>query len=201
MRKTRFCIVLGCWLAAGTLTSGAQTQKVEIAIKSDNSLRTGKTLTSPQAKKPEIATRRPGLWEITTTMTWQQSPFAPGTVSGIGEGGRHVKQVCLTQEMIDRDGALLPQSHGECRIENKVMRLGGITASWVCTGKINGTGALETNWSDLEHSTGKLHFTGTFLGGSQSFPIEWTTESSSVFRKDDCGAVRPTRAIGPAGRR
>jgi len=89
MRRTRFQIMVGCWLIAGALSSPAQT------------------------KKMEIATRRAGLWELTTTMTWQQSPFAPGTASGIAEGGKHTKMLCLTQEMIDNYGALLPQSHGE----------------------------------------------------------------------------------------
>jgi len=191
MRKTQVILVLLCWLSAGVLTSKAQTKKPEMAIRSDNQLRTGRALAAPQTKKPEIATRRAGLWELTTNMTWQQSPFMPGAVSGIGKGGKHSSLLCLTQEMIDKDGALLPQSHGECRIENKVMRLGGITANWVCSGKINGTGTLETNWTDMEHATGKLHFTGTFLGGSQSYPIEWTTESSTVFKSADCGAVRP----------
>src|SRR5664280_3480148 len=112
MRKMQVWIMLGCWLFAGALVSGAQ------------------------SSKKEIATRRPGLWEVTTTMTWQQSPFLPGAVSGIAEGGKHTKQVCLSQEMIDTYGALLPQSHGGCQIENKLMRGGGITADWVCTGNI-----------------------------------------------------------------
>jgi len=168
MRSTRFGFMLGCWLIVGTAISGAQT------------------------KKPEIATRKAGLWEMTTTMTWQQSPFASGTVNGVGEGGKHSKLVCLTQEMIDKYGALLPQSHGECRIENKVMRLGGMTANWVCAGKITGKGDLETNWIDMEHATGKLHFWGTFQGGSGASPIEWTTDSSSTFKSESCGNVKPT---------
>jgi hypothetical protein len=182
------------------MLSSAQTQKTELAMRSNNELRAGKALSGPQSKKPEIATRRAGLWEISTTMTWQQSPFMPGVVSGIGAGGKHTRRLCLTQEMIDKDGALLPQSHGDCSIQNKVMRQGGMAADWVCTGKIRGSGALETNWSDLEHATGRLHFAGTFQGGSEAFPIEWTTESSSVFKSEQCGVVRP-RTTGPAGRR
>ena len=191
MRKTHAFLMLVCWLSAGVLTSEAQTKKPEMAIRSDKELRTARTLAAPQTKKPEIATRRAGLWELSTTMTWQQSPFMPGAVNGIGKGGKHTSLLCLTQEMIDKDGALLPQPHGECRIENKVMRPGGITANWVCSGKINGSGALETNWTDMEHATGRLHFTGTFLGGAQSFPIEWTTESSTVFKSNDCRSVKP----------
>ena len=40
--------------------------------------------------------RKPGLWEMTTNMTWQQSPMPPGmTMPG---GGPHTTQMCLTQE-------------------------------------------------------------------------------------------------------
>jgi hypothetical protein len=167
MRKSQVGIVLFCCLIAGVMFSGAQT------------------------KKHEIATRRAGLWEITTNMTWQQSPFMAGAMNGMAEGGKHTKLVCLTQEMIDKYGALLPQSRGQCHIANKVMRLGGETAEWVCTGRMSGTGALETNWTDLEHATGKLHFVGTFHGGAQTFPIEWTTDSTSGFKREDCGSVTP----------
>lgn len=191
MRKARVFILLGCWLFADVLILGEESQKPATAIKSVNESQTTKVSVNAKNKEPEIATRRAGLWEISTTMTWQQSPFAPGAASGIAEGGKHTRQVCLTQEMIDNYGALLPQSHGECRIENKVMRLGGITANWVCAGKITGKGDLETNWTDLEHATGKLHFSGIFKGGTDTFPIEWTTESSSVFKSENCGATKP----------
>jgi len=167
MRGIRIHTILSCWLIAGAVLSEAQ------------------------AKKPEATTRKAGLWEITTTMNWQQSPFEPGAVNGVAKGGKHTKLFCFSQDAIDNYGVLLPQSRGDCRIENKVMRLGGMTADWVCKGKINGRGELETNWTDLEHATGRLHFTGTFQGGPEPLPIEWTTESSSVFRSESCGSVMP----------
>jgi hypothetical protein len=142
-----------------------------------------------QALWPE--TRKAGLWEITTTTTLQQSPFIAGSVNGPTMGGTRTSQVCLTQEMIDKYGALLPQSRGQCHIANKAMQSGGMTADWVCSGRITGQGSLESVWSDLEHSKGKLHFVGKFQMGSEAKPIEWTTESTAAFKSSDCGSVKP----------
>lgn len=139
----------------------------------------------------QAATRKAGLWTITTTMTWQKSPFIPGTVEGPAKGGTHSSDVCLTQEMIDQWGALLPQARGQCTIANKVMVQGGMNAEWVCTGRMTGKGSLETLWTDLDHAKGKVHFVGTFLVGNDQKPIEWTTESTSVFKSADCGGVKP----------
>lgn len=136
-------------------------------------------------------TRNAGLWEITTTTTFQQSPFAAGTVGGPTIGGKHTSELCLTQEMIDKYGALLPQSRGTCHIDNKVMEGGGMKADWVCSGKISGKGDLESNWTDLEHSFGKLHFVGTYQDGPESKPIEFITESTASFKSADCGSVKP----------
>jgi hypothetical protein len=136
-------------------------------------------------------TRKAGLWEMTTTMTWQHSPFVSGTVGGPSMSGTHTTQACLTQEMIDKYGALLPQSRGQCIIANKVMFLGGMTADWVCSGRISGKGALESTWSDLQHAKGKVHFVGMFQMEDGAKPIEWTTESTSVFKSADCGSVKP----------
>ncbi len=136
-------------------------------------------------------TRRAGLWEISTTTTWQKSADTPGAFVDPAIGGTHTKNICLTQEMIDKWGALLPQSRGQCHIEDKVMKPGGSTAKWVCSGKMKGQGTLETDWADLEHETGTLHFTGTILVGAETKPVEWTTVSSSVFKSSDCGSVKP----------
>jgi hypothetical protein len=56
---------------------------------------------------------------------------------------------------------------------------------------MSGKGALKSTWSDTEHETGTLHFAGTFQVGSEAQPIEWTTESTSVFKSADCGSVQP----------
>lgn len=126
-----------------------------------------------------------GLWEVTNSTTWQKTPVAPGTPGGPPRGTPHTTQVCLTQEMVDA-GALLPQSRGQCRIEDKVINPGSINANYVCTGKMQGNGKLETTLPDLEHVRGSIHFVGTIEVQGHSKPIEWTTTSTAVFKGTDC---------------
>ena len=66
-----------------------------------------------------------------------------------------------------------------------------MTADWVCTGRMSGKGAHESTWSDLEHAKGKVHFVEILQEESFRQPIEWTTESTSVFKCVDCGSVKP----------
>src|SRR5258708_6504164 len=79
MRNTRLCIAIGGWLCVGSLALSGTTN------------------------------REPGLWEITTTTSWQKAPEVPGAEGEKLRGGTHTTQVCLTQEMINDYGALLPQ--------------------------------------------------------------------------------------------
>ncbi len=144
-------------------------------------------------------TRKAGLWEITTTTTWQKITGGPGSFVDPAAGGARTHDVCLTQEMIDKYGALLPQSRGQCHIEDKAMRAGGSSASWVCTGRMKGKGELETQWTDVDHANGSLHFVGTIQIGSESKPVEWTTVSTSVFKSSDCGNIKPLQPT-PASR-
>ena len=87
--------------------------------------------------------------------------------------------------MVDA-GALLPQSRGECQIQNKVVKPGTVTANYVCTGKMKGMGNVETTIPDLEHVTGTIHFVGTLDAGAHPQNIEWTTTSTSVFKAEQC---------------
>lgn len=135
--------------------------------------------------------RKPGLWEFTTTTTWQKTPIVPGQESERLKGGTRTSQVCLTQEMIEQMGALLPQSHGQCTLENKHIEPGQVTADYVCSGLMTGRGALKSVWSDPNHMTGTVHFTGSLRVGPDEQPIEWTTESHAVFKSIDCGSVKP----------
>ena len=137
------------------------------------------------AQDNEHHTGKAGQWEITTTMTYQQSPVPPGTRGGPPAAGSHTTTVCLTQEMVDA-GALLPQSRGQCRIEDKVVKPGSLTANYVCTGKMKGKGVLAATFADLEHATASLHFEGTLDVDAHAKPIEWTAVSNYLFKGAQC---------------
>ncbi len=172
MRKTRISITLGCCLFAIAIIAWAQ------------------------------AVRKPGLWEMTTNMTWQKSPLPPGMTMPPGVnspfgGGPHTTQVCLTQAQIDKYGAPMPSSrNGECQISNVALKPSSMTADWVCTGRMAGKGTLESSWNDPNHAIGKVHFTGAMQMGPNSMPVEYTIESSSIYKGPDCGSVKP---LEPAG--
>ena len=176
MRKTRVWITMGCCLFALAVFAWAQSN------------------------------RKPGLWEMTANMTWQQSPMPPGMQPPPGGGanspfggGPHTTQVCLTQAMIDKYGAPMPQSrNGECQIANVRVKTPSMTADWICSGKMAGKGTLESSWADPNHAIGKVHFTGNMQMGQNSRTVEYTIESSSVYKGPDCGSVAP--APIPAGK-
>jgi Protein of unknown function (DUF3617) len=139
-------------------------------------------------------TRKPGLWEITTTTTWQQSPMPAGTPAPPNSpfaGGPRTTQVCLTQEQIDKYGSPLPQMRGDCSVTNIVKKPTGMTADMACTGRMTGKGTVESTLIDGEHAKGKVHFTGSLQAGANPRPVEWTSESTSVFKGADCGDVKP----------
>lgn len=142
--------------------------------------------------------RKPGLWALTSTTTWQQSPVPAGvggsSAGGGGnspfDGGTSITQVCFTQQQIDKYGAILPPISG-CRVTNLVKRANSMTADMVCTGRMSGKGSLESSWTDGEHATGKIHFVGSMQVGPNSRPIEWTTASTAIYKGSDCGSVKP----------
>ena len=137
--------------------------------------------------------RKPGLWETTSTMTLQQSPFPAGMPNSPNSpfgGGPRTTQVCLTQEQIDKYGAPTPASH-DCQITNVVLKPHGMTADMVCSGRTTGKGIVESTWSEDGTATGTVHFVGTIQAGPQPRPIEWTSHSTSVYKGADCGSVKP----------
>jgi len=138
-----------------------------------------------QDKEPSHHYGKAGLWEVTSTMTWQKSPPRAGAPGAPPVAGSHTLDVCLTQAMVDA-GALFPQSKGDCHIQNKVIKPGSLTANYVCTGKMNGMGNIESSFPDLEHVNGTIHFLGTLDAGGHKQPIEWTTTSSAVFKTAQC---------------
>jgi hypothetical protein len=162
MRTTNICIAVTCCALAAAVVAWAQTRKA-------------------------------GLWEMTTTMTLQQSPFPPGMAipanSPLNPAPR-TTQVCLTQAMIDKYGAPVPPRN-DCRLANVQKGELGMTADLVCSGRMTGKGELTSSWPDPEHAKGSVHFIGTVQAGPNPRPIEWTQQSSSVFKGPDCGDVKP----------
>lgn len=166
MRKNRYWAPVGCAVVASAMLLVAQ------------------------------ADRKPGLYETTSTMTWQQSPFPQGMQMPAGAnspfgGGPHTSQACITQEMIDKYGGPVPQSRGDCQLKNMNKSAGGMTADYVCTGQMNGTGKIESSWNESGQAHSKVHFTGTMQMGQRSTPIEWTIDSNSTYKGADCGSVKP----------
>ncbi len=144
-------------------------------------------LTTPVLSS-DAQTKKPGLWEITTTMSWQQSPFPAGMNPG---GGPHVTLICVTQAQIDKYGSVPPDVHGDCKVSDVVKKPNSMTAEMICTGHLSGKGDITASWIDAEHSTSKVHFVGTMQMGPRSQPYEWTAESTGVFKNTDCGNVKP----------
>ena len=120
MRHTRLSMAAAGWLPLGTLATAGPTN------------------------------RKPGLGEITTSTTWQKVPQIPGADGEKLRGGTHTTQVCLTQEMIDDYGALLPQGRGQYSIQNRVSTESKTTGEYVCNGMMEGRGRLESTWIDLD---------------------------------------------------
>jgi hypothetical protein len=128
--------------------------------------------------------RKPGLYELTlTTVTISPSPVTyPPRVS----------HVCLTQEMIDKYGAIVPDSILKtCRFNNVLKKPGGTTAEIVCSGSIAGKGTLDVHWSDSEHAKGNIHFSGTIHPGESEIKMEWNALTSSVYKGADCSLIAP----------
>ena len=138
--------------------------------------------------------QKPGLWEVTGKMNWVKSPFPPNMPASAtaAMSGPHTSQVCITQDMIDKYGGPLPQSrNNECHAENVKMTDHGMTADWVCNGSMKGKGTVESSWTDENHSSSKVHFTGAMQMGPEAKDVEWTMESTSIYKGADCGSVKP----------
>ena len=153
------------------------------------------------------AGRRPGLYEVTSTMSMggagaPQMPQMPQLPPGVqlppgmqmpqSPYAPHTMQVCVTQAMIDKYGGPSPAPHhGQCQVTDISMKSNGMTAKIICTGQMSGTGTVETTWTDANSSQTKMHMTGTMQMNSGSTPIDMTVQSSSVYKGADCGDVKP----------
>ena len=132
--------------------------------------------------------KKPGLWEVTSNMTWVQSPFP----NGAPPSTPNTVKICLTQAMIDKYGGGQPQTgRGQCTTSNFVIKPGHVSADISCTGAMSGKGSWESSWTDPDHTTDSSHFTGEIKMGPNTRPVEWKTTGTSTFISSDCGSVKP----------
>ena len=126
--------------------------------------------------------QKPGLWEITSSMTMSGMPQAP-------QMGSHTMQICVTQAMIDRyGGAYTNQQRGNCQTTNVVVTPGGMSANMTCSGQMSMTGTVQTTFVDANTTKSTVHMTMT-TGNGQTMTM--TTESTSTYKGPDCGSVKP----------
>lgn len=174
MRKTRVWIAVGCCLFVATQFASAQSG------------------------------RKPGLWEVTTTMNMagMQMPQMPQNVqlppgAGGSPFGPHTAQICVTQAMIDKYGgptATPPSRNSDCKMTDISIKPTGMTATMVCTGQMNATGTVVATFTDANTTHSKVHITGTMQMGPNSRPVDMTMDSTSVYKGPDCGSVKPFEA-------
>jgi Protein of unknown function (DUF3617) len=128
---------------------------------------------------------RAGLYDFTSTTTWQQSPF-PAGVNPMGAGPR-TGQVCISQEQIDKYNGAPPQTRGDCELSNVVKSATGYSADVSCGGAMQSKGTVVSTWDGQGHAKTKLHLAGLMHGK----PLEFTTEGEQTYKSADCGSVKP----------
>ena len=142
---------------------------------------------------PAQTTGKPGLWETTVDVTWQQLPFPKETKlakSSPFRGTHITSQVCLTQAMLESFKGAAPLTR-TTEFTNLKVSPSGITARASQTGNLSGTGIGEASWTDSEHSRSSIHYTGSLRAGFDLKPVAWTEEFTSVFKNASCGDIQP----------
>ena len=166
MRKRHVLISLGCWALMGAMVSSAQ------------------------------QSRKAGLWQIATSTRIQQPGEAPGNFVAHGNSNESVAgglPVCLTQELVDTYGVILPPSLKDCELSNVLQTADSFKADMTCKGGYNGFGSVESIWTDEEHATGKVRFVSKSGANTNARALIWTEEATAVFKSSDCGTVKPRR--------
>lgn len=168
MRKRHVLISLGCWALIGAVASAAQ------------------------------QSRKAGLWQIATNTRIQQPGETPGNFVLHGNNGGSAAPVggmpvCLTQQMVDTYGVILPPSLKDCDLSNVLQTANSFKADMTCKGGYNGFGSVEATWTDREHVTGKVRFVSKTKETTNARALVWTQEATAVFKSSNCGTVRPRK--------
>ncbi len=138
-----------------------------------------------------------GLWLISTTTRIQQAGDSPANFSGGHPAQSSSEPVglpaCISQELIDKYGVILPPSLRDCELSNVVQAADNFHADMTCKGSYNGVGSIESTWTDENHVTGKVRFVSRTGEAGKGRQMTWSQESTAVFKSPDCGNVKPRK--------
>ena len=138
-----------------------------------------------------------GLWLISTTTRIQQQGESPANFSAANQGKASAEPVglpaCLTSEIIDKFGVILPPSLRDCELSNLVQAADSFHADMTCKGSYNGVGSVESTWTDEDHVAGKVRFVSRTGEAGKGRQMSWSQESTAVFKSSDCGSVKPRK--------
>lgn len=101
--------------------------------------------------------------------------------------------ICLTRELVDHYGVILPPSLKDCDLSNVQRTASSFKADMTCKGGYNGFGSVESTWTDPDHVIGKVRFVSKTRGTDDTRALTWIQESRAVFKNSDCGEVKPRR--------
>ena len=138
--------------------------------------------------------QKPGLWEVTATMSMAGMPEMPQGARNMPNSpfGAHTSQVCVTQAMIDKYGGPNPNPpHADCKVSDVVNKPNGMSAKISCTGQMVATGTVESTWTDPNNTHTTMHLTGNMQMGQMQHPVDMTMKADSVYKGADCGSVKP----------
>lgn len=146
------------------------------------------------AQQPQ--TRKAGLWLVASTTQIQQKGEAPGNFGSRVQGTQAPPAdggvpECLTQEIIDNYGVILPPSLKSCELYNILQTEESFKADMTCKGGFNGFGSVESTWTDPDHVVGKIRFVSKSKETTDARALTWTQDASAVFKSADCGNVKP----------
>jgi hypothetical protein len=140
---------------------------------------------------------RAGLWLISTTTRIQQQGESPADFSASPQGQSSPQPaalpVCLSQEIVDKFGVILPPSLRDCELSNVVQAADNFHADMTCKGSYNGVGSVESSWADGDHVNGKIRFVSRSGESGKGRQMTWAQESTAVFKSSDCGDVKPRK--------
>lgn len=139
--------------------------------------------------------RRAGLWLVASSTRIQQPGEAPanGTVLGSTAIAGDSLPICLTQELVDSYGVILPPSLKDCELTHVQRTADSFKADMTCKGGYNGFGSVESTWTDPGHVVGKIRFVSKRGETTNARALAWTQESTAVFKSSDCGEVKPRK--------